>query len=158
MFVCLFWVWNIKFRCPAFIAELGKTSCLEITGQSCEQNAPQNSPQYPIKEKNLVSQTSNQERTKIIWNGAFYSCRKSLLRDFCSPVVWRDWKLSQTDSRGIFFTRMGIGIELEETVLYHLLPSLVQRRGKGQECRAPLLAAWFTADQFKLLPIKRLYC
>lgn len=65
--------------------------------------------------------------------------------------------LKQT-AEGFFLTRMGIGIELEETVLYHLLPSLVQRRGKGQECLAPLLAAWFTADQFKLLPIKRLYC
>lgn len=41
----------------------------------------------------------------------------------------------------LFFSGMGIGTVLEETVLYHLLPSLVQRRGKGQECHAPLLAA-----------------
>lgn len=39
-----------------------------------------------------------------------------------------------------FFPVMRIGIVLGETGLYHLLPPLVQRRGKGQECHAPLLA------------------
>lgn len=69
-----------------------------------------------------------------------------------------DWKLPQTGSRGVVFPGMGIGMVLEETVVYHLLPPLVQRRGKGQEWHAPLLAAWFTADQYKLLPVKHLYC
>lgn len=97
-------------------------------------------PKTQERRETQLPKASNQE-VSALWDCAFFTCRKALLREFYSPVVSRGLKAaSNRQQRGVF-PGMGIGIVLEETVLYHLLPPLVQRRGKGQEWHAPLLAA-----------------